>query len=68
MTLAQARDKAAEYRSLLAKSIDPLDAKKAAQEATAARKTFGECADELIKSKRREWRSESRGAMAHNDR
>ena len=58
MTLAEAREKAAGYRSMLAKGIDPLDAKKAGQEAAAARKTFGQCADELIKSKRREWRSE----------
>jgi integrase len=58
VTLAEARDKAAGYRFLLAKGVDPLDAKKAAQKAAAARKTFGQCADELIKSKRREWRSE----------
>jgi len=57
LTLAEARDKAAEWRSLLAKGIDPLAAKKAAREAEATRKTFGECADALIKSKRREWRS-----------
>jgi integrase len=58
VTLAEAREKAARYRSMLAKGIDPLDAKKADREAAAARKTFGQCADELIKSKRREWRSE----------
>jgi len=58
VTLAEAREKAAGYRSMLAKGIDPLDAKKADQEAAAARKTFGQCADELIKSKRREWRSD----------
>ncbi len=58
VTLAEAREKAAEYRSMLAKGLDPLDAKKAARDAEAARKTFGQCADELIKSKRREWRSE----------
>jgi integrase len=58
VTLAEAREKAAGYRSMLAKGIDPLDAKKADQEAAAARKTFGQCADELIISKRREWRSE----------
>ena len=58
VTLAEAREKAAGYRSMLAKGIDPLDAKKADREAAAARKTFGQCADELIKSKRREWRSE----------
>ena len=48
---------------MLAKGIDPLDAKKADQEAAAARKTFGQCADELIKSKRREWRSEVHAAQ-----
>jgi integrase len=37
--------------------------KKADQEAAAARKTFGQCADELIKSKRREWRSEVHAAQ-----
>jgi hypothetical protein len=58
VTLAEAREKAAGYRSMLAKGIDPLAAKKADREAAAARKTFGPCADELIKSKRREWRSE----------
>ena len=63
VTLAEAREKAAGYRSMLAKGIDPLDEKKAAREAAAARKTFGECAAELIKSKRREWRNETRGAM-----
>jgi integrase len=57
VTLAEAREKAAKCRSLLAKGIDPLDAKKAATAAAAARKTFGQCADELIRSKRREWRS-----------
>jgi integrase len=63
VTLAEAREKAAGYRSMLAKGIDPLDAKKAAREAEAGRKTFGECADELIKSKRREWRSEVHAAQ-----
>src|ERR1700720_2611025 len=61
--LAEAREKAPGYRSMLAKGIDPLDAKKASQEAAAARKTFGQCADELIKSKRREWRSEVHAAQ-----
>jgi integrase len=34
-----------------------LEAKKAATEAEATRKTFGQCADELIVSKRSEWRN-----------
>ena len=58
VTLAQAREKAALYHALLAKGVDPLEAKKGASEAAAARKTFGECAEALIKAKRREWRSE----------
>jgi len=57
VSLAQAREKAAEWRSLLGKGIDPLDAKQAAERAETARKTFGECAEELIQSKRREWRN-----------
>ena len=65
VTLAEAREKAAGYRSMLAKGINPLDAKKAASDAAAARKTFGECAAALIASKRREWRSEIHAA---NDR
>ena len=63
VSLAEAREKAAGYRSMLAKGIDPLDAKKGAIAAAKARKTFGQCADELIKSKRREWRSEVHAAQ-----
>jgi hypothetical protein len=63
VTLAEAREKAAGYRSMLAKGIDPLDAKKAAREAEAGRKTFGECAAQLMKSKRREWRSDIHAAQ-----
>jgi integrase len=63
VSLAEAREKAARYRSMLAKGIDPLDAKKAGREAQAGRRTFGQCADELIKSKRREWRSEIHAAQ-----
>ena len=58
VTLAEAREKAAGYRSLLARGIDPLTAKWDAHAVTLALKTFGQCADELMKSKRREWRSE----------
>jgi hypothetical protein len=37
--------------------------KKAAREAEAGRRIFGECAAALIASKRREWRSEIRAAQ-----
>jgi len=57
VTLAKAREKAAELRSMLAKGIDPLDAKQAANAAAEARQTLGQCADALIKSKRSEWRN-----------
>jgi integrase len=57
VSLAQAREKAAEWRALLAKGLDPLEARKAAHEAEAARKTFGQCAEELIKAKRSGWRN-----------
>jgi integrase len=66
VTLAEAREKAAGYRSLLARGIDPLDAKKAAREAEAGRRTFGECAAELIKSKSSEWRNEKHRAQWAN--
>jgi integrase len=66
VTLAEAREKAARYRSMLAKGIDPLDAKRADQEAAAGRRTFGECAAELIKSKSSEWRNEKHRAQWAN--
>ena len=51
------REKASGYRSLLSRSIDPLAAKQAAKAAESARRTFGECADDFLKSKSIEWRS-----------
>jgi integrase len=53
VTLAEAREKAGAYRSLVAKSVDPI---------LAARKaigipTFGESAEELIAAKESEWRN-----------
>ena len=66
VSLAEAREKAARYRSMLANGIDPLAAKKAAREAEAGRRTFGECAAELIKSKSSEWRNEKHRAQWAN--
>ena len=56
VSLAQARRMAAEWRVMLDRG-GPLDERKAATAATAARKTFGECAADLIKSKGAEWRN-----------
>jgi integrase len=55
--LKDAREKAAEYRSMLFKGVDPLAVKQATTAAEEARRTFGQCADDLIKSKQSEWRS-----------
>ena len=58
VSLAQAREKAADCRALLAKGVDPLDAEKASRNASLARKTFLWCASELIASKEPGWRSD----------
>jgi NAD(P)-binding Rossmann-like domain/Phage integrase family len=55
--LQRARNKAAECRALIARGIDPLAARKAAS-ATSKAQTFGQCADDLIRSKRSSWRSD----------
>jgi integrase len=57
VSLAEARNKAAECRALIARGIDPLAARKAASAAASAN-TFNECADDLIKSRRSSWRSD----------
>jgi integrase len=64
VTLAEAREKARQWRGRLLDGEDPLEIKqatreaaRAAKQAEAARKTFGQCAIELVKSKRSEWRS-----------
>ncbi|WP_049768079.1 Arm DNA-binding domain-containing protein [Methylocella silvestris] len=49
--LAQARELAGGMREMLAKGIDPLNARAAERRANAARVTFGECPDALLASK-----------------
>lgn len=61
VTLAQAREKAQECQSLLAKGIDPIEHRRAATGATKGKKTFAECAAELIESKSSQWRSGKHG-------
>jgi integrase len=65
ISLSEAREKARQWRGLLLDGIDPLAAKQAARDAAraakvagASRRTFGQCADNFVKSKRMEWRSE----------
>lgn len=50
VTLAQAREKATDARRLVKGGTNPIEAKRAAAEAKAAAKTFGEVADDLIAS------------------
>lgn len=55
--LASARERAAEYRKLLASGTDPIDARKAAKQAQDGAKTFGDCAEAFLASKQAEWRN-----------
>lgn len=58
VTLAQARERAAEARKLTAQGIDPLDSKKAEQTATRARQTtFDDMAKDYIAAHRPGWRN-----------
>jgi hypothetical protein len=57
MTLAQARDKAAEFRSLLAEGVDPLEAKAAAMAKRESRRTFGQVAEVFLAAKEHGWRN-----------
>jgi Arm DNA-binding domain len=68
VTLAEAREKARQWRGRLLEGEDPLElkqtaiaARKAAKAAEKARRTFGQCATELIKSKRSKWRNARHG-------
>jgi integrase len=56
VSLAEAREKASEARKLLTRSINPIDARKAAKLAQVGAKTFGEVAESLIAAKSHEWR------------
>jgi integrase len=55
VTLAEARGKAAEYRSLLAKGVDPLSVKRAAAAGCRRVPTFGEVARMTFDAKSSHW-------------
>jgi integrase len=58
--LAEAREKAQDCRLLVARGINPVEARKASATAAATHvPTFGELAGELIASRRSAWRSEA---------
>ncbi len=63
VSLAYARELAVAMRRSLAKGVDPLDARAAERRASAARITFGECADALVASKESGWRNDKHRAQ-----
>src|SRR5664279_2211104 len=58
VSLAAAREKAAEARKLVAAGVNPIDARLETKRLAAGKPTFGQCADTLIAAKASEWRSE----------
>jgi integrase len=58
VSLAQAREKAAEARKLVAAGVNPIEARREAERIAAGKPTFGQCADALLAAKASEWRNE----------
>src|ERR1700730_16341893 len=58
VSLAQARDKAAEARKVIAAGRNPIEARREAEKIAAGKPTFGQCADALLAAKSSEWRNE----------
>ena len=63
VSLAQAREKAAEARKLVAAGINPIEARREAGRLAAGKPTFGQCADALLAAKSSEWRNEKHRAQ-----
>ena len=57
VTLAQARDRAADARKFVASGINPITARREARMASVAKPTFGQCAEALLAAKSSEWRN-----------
>lgn len=57
VSLAEARDKAAEARKQVHDGVNPITARTSAKTARRERQTFGPFADELIEGKKDRWRS-----------
>jgi len=64
VSLAKARELAIGYRAMVTNGIDPIEARKAAQEPVAVaptRKTFDDCAASYIEAHRPSWRNPKHG-------
>jgi integrase len=57
VSLAKARQKAAECRALLAQGLDPIEQRQATQKAATGRRTFAQGAAAFLKAKRAGWRN-----------
>ncbi len=70
VSLAQAREKAAEARDLIAKGIDPIEQKKAVLSALKAKQakeiSFKQCALEYIETHSSSWKNAKHGQQWHN--
>src|SRR5262245_18900542 len=58
ISLARARELAAEAQTALASGLDPLEARKARMQAERTIPSFGECADDFIETHRKSWRND----------
>jgi integrase len=63
VSLAQAREKAAEARKLVAAGVNPIEARREAGRLKAGKPTFGQCADALLEAKSPEWRNDKHRAQ-----
>ena len=63
VSLASAREKAAEARKLVAGGVNPIEARREAERIAAGKPTFGQCADALLMAKSPEWRNDKHRAQ-----
>jgi integrase len=63
VSLASAREKAAEARKLVAGGANPIEARREAERIAAGKPTFGQCADALLVAKSPEWRNDKHRAQ-----
>lgn len=57
VSLAQARELAAEFRKTIAEGRDPIEARRAARRVQASRKTFGQCSLAYVEAHEASWRN-----------
>jgi integrase len=63
VTLAQARDKAAEARALVANGRNPIEVRREFGRAIASKPTFGQIADEMLAARSSQWRNAKHAAQ-----